>query len=51
MKANWECGYDGNNDIGDALDFVSISSPFYPELSKYYDDMAEQWANEYQDST
>lgn len=49
VKANWECGYAEDNDTDAAIDFVSLSSPFYPKLAVYYQSVAEEWALEYND--
>jgi len=44
---NWECGYSESCDVDDAMSFISISSPFYPELEAYYEEVAENWAQEH----
>jgi hypothetical protein len=46
VVANWNCAYEDECDVNQALEFVTISSPFYPDLSAYYDELAKQWSEE-----
>ena len=41
--ANWECGYDDERNPDKAIRFVTIESPFYPDLAKYYSNQAVEW--------
>ena len=33
-------------DAADLVDFVTVSSPFYPELQAYYSEEAQEWLSE-----
>jgi len=43
VTANWEAGFDANQDVGEAMSFVSLKSDFYPDLGRYYELAAEDW--------
>mgnify|MGYP001257085898 CR=1 FL=1 len=46
MLTNWASSYDGGGDPNDALNFIRISSPFYPGLEKHYHDVGQSWVAE-----
>jgi len=40
LNLEWGC------DIDDMEHFITVSSPFYPDLEPYYDQLAHEWAGE-----
>ena len=42
MRGHWLCNV-GYMDAEECVDFVSVSSAFYPELGLYYEQQAEAW--------
>jgi hypothetical protein len=47
--ANWCCGFEENYDVDEAISFVAINSPFYPDLKAYYDSVAKEWCEEHRE--
>jgi len=43
VVASWNAGYDGSGKVDDSINFVSIDSPFYPELKTYYETLSIGW--------
>jgi len=41
--SNWQCSFDSDHDLELAMQFVSTSSNFYPQLEAYYETVAEEW--------
>ena len=46
MQSGWESSYYGDGDPDRALNFIRISSPFYPGLEKHYHDVGQSWVAE-----
>ncbi|MDH3672661.1 MAG: hypothetical protein OES46_16135, partial [Gammaproteobacteria bacterium] len=40
-----ELNYDSGADLDSLMGFISIDSPFYPELATYYARVVEEWVN------
>ena len=47
VVANWECGFEGNSDVEEAIRFVTIKSNFYSQLNEYYEIFSETWKEEH----
>ena len=41
--SNWQCSFDSDHDLELAMQFVSTSSNFYPQLEAYYETVAKEW--------
>ncbi len=46
IRYHWDCD-SGYTNPEEAIDFVSVDSAFYPELSTYYEKEADQWLSEH----
>jgi len=48
VVSKWETEFSwGSGDVDEALNFVTIDSSYYPELSAYYEEVAEEWISEH----
>lgn len=43
VQGFWEWNFQPGSDPEDAVNFVTVSSPFYPALAVYYRDRADEW--------
>jgi hypothetical protein len=48
IQCHWNFLYERDTPINEAVDFVSLESPFYGELSDYYREIANSWMKERQ---